>query len=725
MMNVRKRDGRVIPFDINRIINAVLKAMKSSGKYSYTTANSIGMSIEDMYNGYNEPINICDIEKNVFDLLVGMGYSEVARAYESYRSVREFQRNSKNTIDKELHELLGDKSEYWKDENSNKDSLLVSTKRDYMAGVVSKDLAQRYIFSTDVIDAHNKGIIHVHDMDYTAQRIHNCELINLEDMLQNGTVINGVRIDKPHRLLTATTIATQIILAVTSMSYGGASVCLGHLAPFVRDSKKYYLNKYLRNGIELDTAKKLMEIDIKKEVEDSVQTFNYQLNSMVNVNGQSPFLSVYMYTGEEEEYKEELAMLIEEFFIQRIDGMKNEAGQRFTAAFPKLLYVLDEDNITDDAPYWYLTKLAAKCTAKRMVPDYISAKVMRKNKGAVYSCMGCRSFLTPDRTKDNLANANNWVYGNKYWGRFNCGVVTINLPDVALSSGGDVDLFWQLLNERMELCHKAHKERLSRLFGTVSDVAPILWQHGALARLKSGETIDRLIKNGYATVSLGYAGLYECVKYMTGHSHTDGDVGERFGLEIMQALSDVCDKWKNDENIDYSPYGTPIESTTYKFAKCLQDRFGVIRDVTDHNYITNSYHVNVREEIDPFTKLQIESRFQKLSAGGFISYIESANMTNNIEALLQIIKYIYHVIGYAEINTKSDYCHVCGYEGEFEIFDNNGKLDWRCPSCGNTNHSKMNITRRVCGYLSTNFFNQGRTQEIKERYVHLDDHEIR
>ena len=399
MMNVRKRDGRVVPFDIDRIINAVLKAMKSSGRYSYTTANSIGRSIEDMYKGYNEPINICDIEKNVFDLLVGMGYSEVARAYESYRSVREFQRNSKNTIDRELHELLGDKSEYWKDENSNKDSLLVSTKRDYMAGVVSKDLAQRYIFSTDVIDAHNKGIIHVHDMDYTAQRIHNCELINLEDMLQNGTVINGVRIDKPHRLLTATTIATQIILAVTSMSYGGASVCLGHLAPFVRDSKKYYLNKYLRNGIELETAKKLMEIDIKKEIEDSVQTFNYQLNSMVNVNGQSPFLSVYMYTGEEEEYKEELAMLIEEFFIQRIDGMKNEAGQRFTAAFPKLLYVLDEDNITEDAPYWYLTKLAAKCTAKRMVPDYISAKVMRKNKGAVYSCMGkckcspCKTYM--------------------------------------------------------------------------------------------------------------------------------------------------------------------------------------------------------------------------------------------------------------------------------------------------------------------------------------------
>lgn len=727
MMNVRKRDGRVIPFDINRIINAVLKAMKSSGKYSYTTANSIGRSIEDMYKGYNEPINICDIEKNVFDLLVGMGYSEVARAYESYRSVREFQRNSKNTIDSQLNELLSGNSKYWNDENSNKNAKLVTTQRDYMAGIVSEDISRRFLLPAEVIKAHDDGILHFHDIDYFGQNtLSNCSLINLEDMLQNGTVINNVKIDKPHRLITAMTLATQIITAVSSSQYGGTTITLSHLAPFVRDSYNRYKDKYVNRGHEIYLAIKYAKQDLEKEISDAVQTFNYQINSMTTTNGQSPFVTVFMYVAEDEDYKQETAMLIKEFLHQRIKGMKNRSGQWVTQAFPKLIYALDEDNIYEDSEYYWLTELAARSTAKRMNPDYVSAKVMKRFKGDVFPSMGCRSWLTKDECETNVANASNWNKhkGHKYYGRFNQGVVTINLPDVALSSGGDMKLFWELLNDRCELCHKALRIRHERLKGTSSDVAPILWQDGAFARLAPHETIDKLLYSGYSTLSLGYAGLYECVKYMTGHSHTD-EKGKSFGLDVMKYLNNMCDKWKNEENIAYSLYGSPIESTTYKFAKCLKKRFGEIEDITNHNYITNSYHVNVREEIDPFTKLQLESEFQKLSLGGAISYIEAGDLSNNISAVMSILKYLYNTMIYAEINFKSDYCQVCNYEGEIDIIDRDGELYWRCPNCGNEDKTKMNVARRTCGYLGTNYWNQGRTQEIKERYVHLDDHEIR
>ena len=727
IMDVRKRDGRVIPFDIDRIINAVLKAMKSSGKYSYTTANSIGRSIEDMYKGYNEPINICDIEKNVFDLLVGIGYSEVARAYESYRSVREFQRNSKNTIDSQLNELLSGNSKYWNDENSNKNAKLVTTQRDYMAGIVSEDISRRFLLPADVIKAHDDGILHFHDIDYFGQNtLSNCSLINLEDMLQNGTVINNVKIDKPHRLITAMTLATQIITAVSSSQYGGTTITLSHLAPFVRDSYNRYKDKYVNRGHEMYLAIKYAKQDLEKEISDAVQTFNYQINSMTTTNGQSPFVTVFMYVAEDEDYKQETAMLIKEFLHQRIKGMKNRSGQWVTQAFPKLIYALDEDNIYEDSEYYWLTELAARSTAKRMNPDYVSAKVMKRFKGDVFPSMGCRSWLTQDSCNENIANALNYDKhkGHKYYGRFNQGVVTINLPDVALSSGGDMKLFWELLNDRCELCHKALRIRHERLRGTSSDVAPILWQDGAFARLAPHETIDKLLYSGYSTLSLGYAGLYECVKYMTGHSHTD-EKGKSFGLDVMKYLNNMCDKWKNEENIAYSLYGSPIESTTYKFAKCLKKRFGEIEGITNHNYITNSYHVNVREEIDPFTKLQLESEFQKLSLGGAISYIEAGDLSNNISAVMSILKYLYNTMIYAEINFKSDYCQVCNYEGEIDIIDRDGELYWRCPNCGNEDKTKMNVARRTCGYLGTNYWNQGRTQEIKERYVHLDDHEIR
>lgn len=727
MMNVRKRDGRVIPFDINRIINAVLKAMKSSGKYSYTIANSIGRSIEDMYKGDNEPINICDIEKNVFDLLVGMGYSEVARTYESYRSVREFQRNSKNTIDSQLNELLSGNSKYWNDENSNKNAKLVTTQRDYMAGIVSEDISRRFLLPAEVIKAHDDGILHFHDIDYFGQNtLSNCSLINLEDMLQNGTVINNVKIDKPHRLITAMTLATQIITAVSSSQYGGTTITLSHLAPFVRDSYNRYKDKYVNRGHEMYLAIKYAKQDLEKEISDAVQTFNYQINSMTTTNGQSPFVTVFMYVAEDEDYKQETAMLIKEFLHQRIKGMKNRSGQWVTQAFPKLIYALDEDNIYEDSEYYWLTELAARSTAKRMNPDYVSAKVMKRFKGDVFPSMGCRSWLTQDSCNENIANVLNYDKhkGHKYYGRFNQGVVTINLPDVALSSGGDMKLFWELLNDRCELCHKALRIRHERLRGTSSDVAPILWQDGAFARLAPHETIDKLLYSGYSTLSLGYAGLYECVKYMTGHSHTD-EKGKSFGLDVMKYLNNMCDKWKNEENIAYSLYGSPIESTTYKFAKCLKKRFGEIEGITNHNYITNSYHVNVREEIDPFTKLQLESEFQKLSLGGAISYIEAGDLSNNISAVMSILKYLYNTMIYAEINFKSDYCQVCNYEGEIDIIDRDGELYWRCPNCGNEDKTKMNVARRTCGYLGTNYWNQGRTQEIKERYVHLDDHEIR
>ena len=633
-----------------------------------------------------------------------------------------------NTTDQTIKELIEGENEYWNNENSNKNAEVITTQRDYLAGITSTDITRRFLLPEDIVKAHDAGIIHFHDADYFAQNaLHNCELINLDDMLQNGTVINGVMIEKPHRFITAATIATQIILAVTSSSYGGATVSLTHLAPFVRLSYEKYLKKYQDRGLDKETCEKYAMQDTKKEVEDGVQTFNYQVNSMTNTNGQAPFLSVNMYLGETNEYKDELAMIIEEFLKQRILGFKNEKGVYITPAFPKLLYVLEEDNIHEDSKYWYLTELAAKCTAKRMVPDYISEKMMKKLKinelgqGDCYPCMGCRSFLTPDRamTLGNIAKAKNYVEGKgKYYGRFNQGVVTINLPDVALSSDGDMDKFWKIFDERLELCHKALQIRHKRLSGVTSDVAPILWQHGALARLDKGESIHELLHHGYSTISLGYAGLYECVKYMTGNSHTDNGDGKDFALAVMQHLNDKCTEWKKEEDIDYSVYGTPIESTTYKFAKCLRERFGTIKGITDKNYITNSYHVPVFEEIDAFSKLKLESEFQILSPGGAISYVETPNLQGNIEAVVEVIKFIYDNIMYAELNTKSDYCQKCGYDGEIMLDED---LEWYCPNCGNRDHNTLNVARRTCGYIGTNFWNKGRTQEIKERVLHLDN----
>ena len=727
MLKVIKRDCTEADFNEDKITQAILKAMKNgSGIVNRRIAMTIANEIYEE-NKDKEELSISDIESMVYDKLITKKQRLTAKAYEGYRSIREFQRDNNNTIDEQISELLDRDSDYWNNENSNKNATLVTTQRDYMAGIVSTDITRRNLLSPEIVQAHDEGIIHFHDADYFGQNaLHNCDLINLEDMLQNGTVINEVRIDKPHRLITATTIATQIITAVTSSSYGGATINLAHLAPFVRDSYSRYLEKYRnRNHLEKDCIKYARE-DLKKEISDAVQTFNYQCNSMTNTNGQSPFLSVFMYLNDTEEYKEELAMLIEEFLIQRIQGLKNTVGVYVTQAFPKLLYVLEEDNITEDSPYWYLTKLAAQCTAKRLVPDYISEKIMLETKidkngnGNCYGCMGCRSFLTPYVDENNKP---------KYWGRFNQGVVTINLPDIAFSSEGDFNKFWEIFEERTELCHKALKLRHERLEGTPSDVAPILWQYGALARLEKGETIDRLLHGGYSTISLGYAGLYECVKYMTGHSHTDGDIGEIFGLKVMQALNDKCNQWKDEENIDYSIYGSPIESGTYKFAKSLKKRFGddifVKLDGKDRDYITNSYHVAVFEEINPFDKLSIESKFQKLSPGGAISYVECADLTHNTDAILEVLKFIYNNIMYAELNTKSDYCQVCEYDGEIKIVDDNNELVWECPNCGNRDKSKMNVARRTCGYIGTNFWNQGRTDEILHRYVHMDDHELK
>ena len=585
-----------------------------------------------------------------------------------------------------------------------------------MAGITSTDITRRFLLTEDIVKAHDEGIIHFHDADYFAQNaLHNCDLINLEDMLQNGTNINGVMIEKPHRFLTAMTIATQIITAVSSSQYGGCTITLTHLAPFVRNSYERYLEKYKKWKFKKEDCEKYAKEDLKKEITDGVQTFQYQINSMTTTNGQAPFLSVCMYLNETDEYKDELAMIIEEVLNQRIEGMKNDKGVYITPAFPKLLYVLEEDNVKKGTKYYYLTELAAKCTAKRMVPDYISEKIMKQLKidkngnGQCYPCMGCRSFLTP--YVDEKGNP-------KYYGRFNQGVVTINLPDVALSSDKDMDLFWKIFDERLELCHRALQIRHKRLSKVTSDVAPILWQHGALARLEKGQSIHELLHHGYSTISLGYAGLYECVKYMTGHSHTDGSVGKEFGLKVMQYMNDKCKKWKEEEEIDYSVYGTPIESTTYKFAKCLKERFGTIKGITDRDYITNSYHVPVFEEIDAFTKLKLESEFQKLSPGGAISYIETPNLENNLDVVLEVISYIYDNIMYAELNTKSDYCQECGYTGEILIDDN---LEWYCPNCGNRDHNKLNVARRTCGYIGTNFWNKGRTQEIKERVIHIDN----
>ena len=719
-MKVVKRDASLADFDKRKIETAILKSMKNgSGIVKPEIATKIADEIEaECSESGEDEIDISDIEAKVFDKLISKKQRLTAKSYEGYRRIREFQRDSQNTTDQQIRELLNGTSDYWNNENSNKNSRLLTTQRDYMAGIISTDLTRRYLLSPEIVQAHDDGIAHYHDADYNGMNaITNCCLINLDDMLQNGTCINKVKIEKPHRLLTAMTIATQIITAVTSSQYGGATITLTHLAPFVRESRERLTKKYVNRGLFAEDIDKFVEQDLREEITAAVQTFNYQCNSMTTTNGQSPFLSVFMYLGETDEYKEELAMLIEEFLRQRIQGMKNEAGVYVTQAFPKLLYVLEEDNIHEDSKYYYLTKLAAQCTAKRMVPDYISEKVMKELKdGNTYPCMGCRSFLTVYHDENGKS---------KFYGRFNQGVVTLNLPDIALSSGGDLDEFWRIFDERTELCHKALKARHERLEGTKSDVAPILWQDGAFARLEKGEVIDELLHNGYSTLSLGYAGLYECVKYMTGHSHTDGEIGEAFGLEVMGRLNDKCKEWKEAENIDYSLYGSPIESTTYKFAKCLQKRFGIIPGITDKNYITNSYHVPVFEKIDPFKKLEIESKFQKLSPGGAISYIECADLTKNPDAVLEIIKYIYDHIMYAELNTKSDYCQVCGYDGEIKIIDEDGELIWECPKCHNRDKSKMNVTRRTCGYIGTNFWNQGRTQEIAERYVHLDDHEER
>lgn len=715
-MQVIKRDGKIVDFDRSKIRTAIEKANKEVKPKERASKEEINEIINYIEELDKKRILVEDIQDIIEEQLMSFGKYALSKKYITYRYTRALVRKS-NTTDQSIKELIEGENEYWNNENSNKNAQVVTTQRDYLAGITSTDITRRFLLPEDVVKAHDEGIIHFHDADYFAQNaLTNCELINLEDMLQNGTIMNGVMIEKPHRFLTAMTIATQIILGVTSSTYGGATVSLTHLAPFVRSSYDRYYKKYKQRGLSEKQCEEYARQDIKKEIEDGVQTFNYQVNSMTNTNGQAPFLSVCMYLGETDEYKKELAMIIEEFLKQRIEGFKNEKGVYITPAFPKLLYILEEDNIRKGSKYWYLTELAAKCTAKRLVPDYISEKKMKEYKidkngnGNCYPCMGCRSFLTP--YVDPETNK------PKYYGRFNQGVVTINLVDVALSSNQDEDKFWKIYEERLELCHKALRIRHERLSKVTSDVAPILWQHGALARLKKGESIDKLLHNGYSTISLGYAGLYECVKYMTGNSHTDGGVGEEFALKVMQKLNDKCKQWKEAEQIDYSVYGTPIESTTYKFAKCLKKRFGVVEGITDRNYITNSYHVPVFEDIDAFSKLKLESKFQKLSPGGAISYIETPNLQNNLEVVLQVIQFIYDNIMYAELNTKSDYCQKCGFDGEILINDN---LEWYCPNCGNKDHNTLNVARRTCGYIGSQFWNKGRTQEIKERVLHIDN----
>ena len=729
-MKVIKRDGHMVEYMPSKIEEAIEKANLEVEEEDRASSTQIKNIIKYIEHLGKKRILVEDIQDIIEMKLMSIGKYALAKHYITYRYTRELVRRS-NTTDQSIRELIDGGSEYWNTENSHKDAGVVTTQRDYLAGITSTDITKRFLLPEDIVQAHEDGIIHFHDADYYAQNaLHNCDLINLDDMLQNGTNMNGIMIEKPHRFLTAMTIATQLITAVTSSQYGGATITLTHLAPFVKLSREYYEKKYKKRKLTKEQIDSFVEEDLKKEITDGVQTFQYQINSLTNTNGQVPFLSVNMYLGETDEYKEELAMIIEEFLNQRIEGMKNEKGVWITPAFPKLLYVLEEDNIHPKSKYYYLTKLAAKCTAKRMVPDYISEKVMRELKknelgeGDCYPCMGCRSFLTPDRTISlgNIAKAKNYVPGKgKYYGRFNQGVVTLNLVDVALSSDQDMDAFWKIMDERLEICHRALQCRHKRLSRVTSDVAPILWQHGALARLERGESIHELLHHGYSTISLGYAGLYECVKYMTGHSHTDNGEGKEFGLKVMQYLNDACCKWKAEEDIDYSVYGTPIESSTYKFAKCLKERFGVIKGITDRDYITNSYHVPVFEEIDAFTKLKLESEFQKLSPGGAISYIETANLTNNIDSVLEVIKFIYDNIMYAELNTKSDYCQECGFDGEILLDDN---LEWYCPNCGCRDHAKLNVARRTCGYIGNNFWNRGRTQEIKERVVHLDNKDL-
>ena len=729
-MKVIKRDGHMVEYMPSKIEDAIEKANMEVDEEDRASSTQIKNIIKYIEHLGKKRILVEDIQDIIEMKLMSIGKFALAKHYITYRYTRELVRRS-NTTDQSIRELIDGGSEYWNTENSHKDAKVVTTQRDYLAGITSTDITKRFLLPEDIVEAHEAGLIHFHDADYYAQNaLHNCDLINLDDMLQNGTNMNGVMIEKPHRFLTAMSIATQLITAVTSSQYGGATITLTHLAPFVRLSREYYEKRYKKRKLTKEQIKQFVEEDLRKEITDGVQTFQYQVNSLTNTNGQIPFLSVNMYLGETDEYKEELAMIIEEFLNQRIEGMKNEKGVWITPAFPKLLYVLEEVNINPKSKYYYLTKLAAKCTAKRMVPDYISEKVMlelKKNElgvGDCYPCMGCRSFLTPDRTISlgNIAKAKNYVPGKgKYYGRFNQGVVTLNLVDVALSSDKDMDAFWKILDERLEICHRALQCRHKRLSRVTSDVAPILWQHGALARLEKGESIHELLHHGYSTISLGYAGLYECVKYMTGHSHTDNGEGKKFGLSVMQKLNDACKVWKTEEDIDYSVYGTPIESTTYKFAKCLKDRFGVIKGITDRDYVTNSYHVPVFEEIDAFTKLKLESEFQKLSPGGAISYIETADLTGNIDSVLTVIRFIYDNIMYAELNTKSDYCQECGYDGEILIDDN---LEWYCPNCGNRDQTKMNVARRTCGYIGNNYWNKGRTQEIKERVIHLDNKDL-
>ena len=723
-MKVIKRDKKEVEFDSTKIEAAIKKARNAC-----TSSNLSDENIADIadYITYkckklDHSVSVEDIQDMVEDQLMAHGEFALAKEYVKYRYNRQLVRKS-NTTDEKILSLIELRNEEVKQENSNKNPTINSTQRDYMAGEVSRDLTNRILLPKDIVEAHEKGIIHFHDSDYFAQHMHNCDLVNLEDMLQNGTVISGTLIEKPHSFHTACNVATQIVAQVASAQYGGQSISLAHLAPFVDISRKKIYNKFRKNFEELginvteDKLSELVEKEVKEEINRGVQTIQYQVVTLMTTNGQTPFVTVFMYLGEakNEREKADLALIIEEVLRQRIQGVKNEKGAWITPAFPKLIYVLEEQNITEDAPYFYLTELAAKCTAKRMVPDYISEKIMlelkkdKNGEGHCYTCMGCRSFLTPYLDENGKP---------KYYGRFNQGVVTINLVDVACSSHKDINKFWEIFDERLELCHRALMCRHKRLKGTPSDVAPILWQHGALARLKKGETIDKLLYGGYSTISLGYAGLCECTRYMTGKSHTDPSATP-FALEVMKHMNDACAKWKEEENIDFSLYGTPLESTTYKFAKCLQKRFGIIKGVTDKAYITNSYHVHVTEEIDAFTKLAFESQFQKLSPGGAISYVEVPNMQNNIPAVIQVIQFIYDNIMYAELNTKSDYCQKCGYDGEIKLFKEDGKYVWKCPNCGNTDQNFLNIARRTCGYIGVNFWNFGRTEEIAERKLHL------
>ena len=723
-MKIIKRNGSEVPFDITKIITAVTKASDSVGGKSRLTReqiNQIADDVTEQCQALNRAVSVEEIQDMVENKLMDMKAHDIARHYITYRYIQSLKRQT-NTTDERILSLIECQNEEVKQENANKNPTVNSVQRDYMAGEISKDLTARLLLDPEIVKAHQEGLIHFHDSDYFAQHMHNCDLVNLEDMLQNGTVISGTYIEKPHSFSTACNIATQIIAQVASNQYGGQSISLTHLAPFVDVSRRKIANEVEVEMEGLDVSaerkKEIVERRLRNEINRGVQTIQYQVVTLMTTNGQAPFITVFMYLGEARNAQEkaDLAIIIEETIRQRYQGVKNEAGVWITPAFPKLIYVLEEDNIRPGTPYYYLTELAAKCTAKRMVPDYISEKKMlelkvdKNGEGHCYTCMGCRSFLTPYVDPETGKP--------KYYGRFNQGVVTINLVDVALSSGGNFDKFWKIFDERLDLCHRALQARHKRLLGTPSDAAPILWQYGALARLKKGEKIDKLLFGGYSTISLGYAGLYECVKYMTGRSHTDAGA-KPFALSVMQHMNDKCNEWKKAENMDYSLYGTPLESTTYKFATCLQKRFGIVPGITDKNYITNSYHVHVSEQIDAFTKLKFESEFQKLSPGGAISYVEVPNMQDNLEAVMSVLQFIYDNIMYAELNTKSDYCQVCGYDGEIKIVEDDGKLVWECPKCGNRDQNKLNVARRTCGYIGTQFWNQGRTQEIKDRVLHL------